>query len=181
MKTVLLLTMAMLFVASAAFGQQGFLRAYADPDGENCNISSAAFIDIYVVHKLTLGTTRVEFQMPQPDCLIGVFESDQSNFSLIGNSRDGVIVDYGVCLSETILVLTATYDRFTSDQPLCCPIEITGNPHTASFFTTLYDCDGRSLAIGDALSTFNGDDTCPCEVTVPAEQTTWSQMKALYN
>ncbi len=181
MTKVILLTAAMLLIASLAIGQVGFVGTYADPSGLDCNVlarSDQDVVTVYMVHQFQVGATRVFFQAARPPCLNAVWLQDDVVFSnntigqTLGISQTGVTVDYGACLAGPVHVLTVSYITLGSTAP-CCEYPTT--------MVQITDCANNTVAVGDAIHTINGDGTCPCNSPVPVEETTWGQMKALYN
>lgn len=191
MKRLLLLTAAVLCVASLAFGQAGSLGLYADTGGTMCWLPpmppTPGVSAFYVVHTGTGGATASEFSCIQPACYVASFLSWAANFPVAtGNPvidnpptvNAGASVAYGACLTGPILVGTVSY--FGTSATQCCeyPVEA----HKGTGLLSYTDCGTpfpTKAPVGGSTSYVNGDNTCPCGVT-PTQNSTWGGIKSLY-
>jgi len=181
MKKALLLSLAIVCIASMAFAQGGTLGVYADPQGNNCYPQDivAGLCTYYVVHTNIAGATASQFRAAQPACMLAVYLSDTAVYPVtIGNSQAGVAVGYGACLLSPIDVLHINYFCQALTPP-CCAYPVTPDPNVVSGKIEVVDCV-NALLFGTGGTTYvNGNDVdCPC--TVATEETTWGAVKSIY-
>lgn len=179
MKRALLLTVCMMFAASLAFGQAGNIGVFADTGGLSCDLSNAAgFIQVQVVHVNSPGATACQFSVAihgTPLTLFGV----TSAYNTIGAPATGIAVAYGACLVSPIHALTVTYGGVSAP---CEYIAIEADPSADPPGIYVTDCatpvpNLLTVATG-GIGYLNNNGNCPCNV--PAEDTSWGQIKALY-
>ena len=183
MKKVALLTVAMLCVASLAFAQAGSIGIYGDALGTDCYISDSipGLLNVYVVHVNTPAATASQFSVPTPACFLAPFLSSSSPFPVaIGNPATGIAIGYGGCFTGPIHVLTLQYFAQGLTGP-CCFIDVF--PDVTLSDIQVVDCASNLLAATALNGVVNGDGSCECGIppTVPTQDTTWGQMKALYS
>jgi hypothetical protein len=187
MKKALLLSFALMLVASMAFGQTGLgsVGMFADPAGASCNLLDMAPMGVktyFVVHVLTTGATGSQYRAVVPQCMKAtgaMYLSDTNMFGVtIGNSQTGVAVAYPSCLVGPIHTQTISVFAMGT-TPACCRWYVDGDPNTGSSVPLIADCaylvwpgpmGGQGI--------INSNPTCNCDV--PNEDTTWGQVKALY-
>lgn len=179
MKKALLLTVALMLCAGAAFAQYGTIGLYGDMGGTSCwlNDKVAGLTPYYVVHMNTVSAAAAEFAAPKPACLLATWLSDTNAFPVtIGNSQTGVSIGYGSCRAAPVLILTLNY--FTAGTtPACCLYPVL--PHPINGGPWMVDCTQTQYPVGTNIAVVNGNETCTCE-SVPTEDTTWGGVKALY-
>jgi hypothetical protein len=178
MKRVVFLTVAAVMAASMVFAQGGSIGLFADPAGTNCNLADVipGMTVYYVVHVNTPGATACEFSAPKPACVAAMYLSDASVYPVtVGNSQTGVSIGYGLCLGGPINVLKLNY--FTQGTTLpCCRFPVL--PHPVNGGPWMVDCANTQLPATGGQGIVNANATCQCNV--PAEDTTWGQVKSLY-
>ncbi|MEE9269971.1 MAG: hypothetical protein V3V49_06890 [Candidatus Krumholzibacteria bacterium] len=189
MKKVILLTTVMLFGASLAFGQVGFLGTYADPGGLECNVDDAVagLLNVFIVSTHSIAAA-VAFKAETPLCMSTTgasFLADTKPFPVtVGNSQTGVSVAYGACLGPdaTNVLIIAYFASGTT--PLCCFFPITGDPAQPGGEIIVTDCAfDDNIGVG-VIHTVNGTpENCACtppSPPVPVEESTWGKVKSLY-
>lgn len=180
MKKALLLTVVMIFGATAAFGQAGTIGVYADAAGADCHLPDAVpgLTPWNVVHTNTAGATASQFAVLLGSCNLATYLSDTAIYAVtIGSSQTGVAIGYGACIGSPNLVLIV--NMFTSGvTPPCCPVEVVPDPNSASGQIEVVDCLNNLLFGSGFTSYINGSDNCPC--TVGTEESTWGAVKSIY-
>lgn len=178
MKKVLLLTLVMVMGASLAVAQPGVFGTYADPLGNNCNVTDIpGLLSVWVVHTLTGGATAGQFAAPVPPCMLAAFFLADTNVlgPSVGNSQTGIGVGYGACLGAPIAVMSVSIFAQGLSTP-CCTYPVVP---TAIYPIEMVDCANNLLPASGLSNTVNGNSTCDCNV-VPTEESTWGSVKSLY-
>ena len=184
MRKALLLSFALMLVASMAFAQAGSVGMFADPAGMSCNLLDLAPSGVklyYVVHVYTTGATASQYMAKVPLCMTAtgaIYLADTNMFSVtLGNSQTGVAVAYGACLTGPIH--TQTIQVFAMGiTPPCCYWPVTGDPNLPSGLIEGADCSYVTFYPTGGVGIINSQPNCDCNI--PAEDTTWGQLKALY-
>ena len=178
MKRVVFLMVAALMAASLAFAQGGSIGIFKDMAGTNCNLDDKVpgLTPYYVVHVNTPAATACEFYAPKPTCLTAMYLSDTGVFPVtVGSSQAGVSIGYGTCRSAPIHVLTLNF--FTQGTTgACCRYSVLPHPITGGPW--MVDCGNTQRMATGGQGLVNANSTCMCDV--PAEDTTWGQVKSLY-
>lgn len=180
MKKALLLSLVLVFGASMAFAQAGSIGIFADNAGLGCNLADPgpALTPYYIVHVNTPGATASQYSAPKPTCFTAQWLSDTNAFPVtVGNSQIGVSVGYGSCKVSPILLQTLNY--FTNGAtPNCCYYPVLADPTATPPGIYVVDCQDQLLTATGGKGIIKSLQTCNCNV--PAEETTWGQVKALY-
>jgi hypothetical protein len=180
----LLVSLALMFGATMASAQQGSIGIYSDTVGVDCNLLdvSPGLTAYYVVHTNTVGSTACRFVAAKPACMTATYLGDAHPFLMtIGNSQTSVSVAYKGCRVGPIHILTINY--FTSGTtPACCWYPVTCDPlgtnGCAGGLLDTVDCEYHDAVSTAGFGVINADQSCQCGV--PAEESTWGQVKALY-
>jgi hypothetical protein len=193
MKKALILCMVSLFVAGIAFAEgPGTVGFYGDAAGTLCNyeggqIANFATETAYIV-AIAPHHSAVEYAAPIPDCLAaatGVAAAAQGGSVIIGDIATGVSVGYGVCKTGAWAVgkVTWTYVPVGFGGPTigpCCTYPILPHGTTGA---AMAGCESpvplKFFYTPITTHTVNGDATCDC--ANPVRDSTWGQIKALYN
>ncbi len=182
MKRLLILTLGIVFAASAAFGQAGFITAYSDAGGTNCEfngVTAGGLMQLYLFHDLTPGATASQFQVNMPIAYtpFGFI----SPFALvIGDPLSGVAISYGGCLVGPIYL--GVVNGLAGSPPAGCDaITIGADPAVASGNLEVVDCGSNLLEGAGSTSYINADGSCTNCGPVPVSETSWGKVKALYN
>ena len=179
MKRVVCLTVATVLAASMAFAQGGSIGIFADPMGTNCNLGDVAGLtQYYVVHVNSPGATACQFSAPKPACFTATYLADTGVFAVtVGTSQAGVSIGYGLCLQSPLKVLTISY--FTNGgTPSCCYYPVLGHPTATPPGLLVVNCMEQLIPATGGRGIIKPSLTCQCNV--PAEDTTWGQVKSLY-
>ena len=186
MKKFVLTVIALTFAASPALAQFGDISGYADQAGTSCNILDAAGIrDVFVVIKHnTGGVTAVRFAISQTSTMTYISESAAPGTLVIGNTAAGVDVAFTACQQFDAYVMKLTYFAAGTSAP-CSYFNVL--PHPGSEVpgeTIIVDCTqpfGEIRAIPRGQAIINpGPPPVQCDCSVPAPETTWGSIKALY-
>ena len=184
MKKTLLFTLVLMLSASMAFAQGGSIGVFSDTGGASCNLTDAApgLLSFYVVHVLTPGASASQFIAAAPACMLGAtYLSDSAPFSVtIGSSQTGVAIGYGACLSAPIHCLTINFFAGGTSST-CCIYEVTADPLVTSGEIEIVDCDENLLFGVGQSGVINADATCACVDIIPVQESSWGQIKSLYN
>jgi len=178
MKKALLLTLVLMLGATMAFAQNGSIGVFADPAGASCNLSGAAgMLYVYFVHVNALGATASQWAAPAPTCMTATRLADLPVFAInLGNTAAGITIGYGVCKTGSFHIITALYQTIIGPTA-CCRWSVVADPSLPSGKIEIPDCD-FNLSYGTGGQALVGS-MCPT-CNVPLEDTTWGQMKALY-
>jgi len=180
MKKALLLSLVLVFGASMAFAQAGSIGIFADNAGLSCNLSDPGpgLTPYYIVHVNTPGATACQYSAPKPACFTATYLSDTNAFPVtVGSSQTGVSVGYGACKVSPILCQTIQY--FTSGTTgSCCYYPVLADPTATPPGIYVVDCQDHLLTATGGKGIIKSGPACNCNV--PAEDTTWGQVKALY-
>ncbi len=182
MKKALLLTVVLLLSSSLVFAQGGSIGVFADPGATVCNASDMApgLLPIYVVHVLTLGSTASQFKVDLPPTL--TFLGEINNFPVsIGTFLAGVSISYQSCLVGNINL--GSINTFTNGLSAPCTfISVVPDPTAippGSVWTVDCTPSGNLVAATGGQMIINPDPSCDCQT--PANDSSWGQIKALYN
>ena len=169
-------------LAGAALAQAGAIGLFRDPAGTICSFEdkSPGVVPFYVVQIGTGGATACQYSAPKPDCLAATFLSDTNVFPVtIGSSQSGVSIGYGTCRTGSIHVQTISY--FTQGlTPACCRYYVRPDPNAPSGTIDTVDCATTILPASTIRTVINPTAGCPCGEPT-AEESTWGQVKTLYN
>lgn len=189
MKKALLLTVAIVCVASMAFAQPGYLGVYADPGGTNCagNDLPNGFLPVYVIHQATAGATASQFGVQSAFPAGLVYLGETSPYAtVIGTTwmHDeglGGTVAYGGCIGSPNLVKTINLLTLGFSPPcssLCAVID----PAALTGTIEVVSCANFKLIGAGTCMWIHADPTCAnCQPPIATEETNWGRVKALYN
>ncbi len=186
MKKALLLTICLMLAGTMAFAQPpGSIGVFADTGGLICDIYDAApgLITLYVVHVYSPGATASQFRL---DCTTYNPGAGWTHLgetypytAVIGNTQTGVAIAYGYCVPSPNLLTTINY--FGSGLAQTCAFcQIVDDPGAVPPGIYVADCADPPNVVAATGGTLmiNPDETCYCNI--PAEETSWGQLKALY-
>ena len=186
MKRALLIVMGILLVASLASAQPGKIQLFSDPGLTSCDFSDDGIVMVYIYHINTNVATASQFMVEQVNLINLTFLGQISPFpNVIGNAMTGIAIAYGSCLgggTGPIELLTLTFAGAGSSPP-CSSLEIVDHPIAVPPGLYVTDCllPTPSLLLGDgSVGIFNTDGSCDCGQPLPAEETSWGKIKALY-
>jgi hypothetical protein len=181
----MLLTLVMILGATVAFAQPGRIAVYGDPAATNCAVvtpPTPGLLNIYVFHIMTSAATGCEYSAPKPACMTGAsWLSDTNAFPVtIGTSQAGVSIGYGTCRQAPILVQTLVFFSSAPSGP-CCIYPVLPHPLVDPPAISMVDCADNLLHPTGQSAVVNEQEGCFCIDIVPVQDTSWGQIKALYN
>lgn len=190
MKKVLILTAAVLMIASMAFAQGGRIALYADAEWTDCNLVPTLFVSnsIYIVHELAPTANTSQFAVQDNVVSSGAWLHAGvawNNNLQLGEVYTGITVTYVGCKNLPYLIGTLSIIP-TSDPGVCAgdagvAMEVVADPHLPSGNIEVVDCNGTDVWVADGGKlSVNDDGSCPCLVPDATKETTWSNIKALY-
>jgi hypothetical protein len=176
----------LLVIPVVAASQTGVIGLYADQNAGSCELVDAGqgILNIYVIHTLVVASSAAEFAVEPSAGFTATHIGDQTPYLFIGNSQTGISVAYGECLSAPINIMTITY-LFDGTSSACGYLEVVAHKYgpPAGLFTV--DCQDEEAPIKlipqGARLFVNADGSCPCLSPVPVRESTWGQIKAMYN
>jgi hypothetical protein len=184
MKKSLLITLVILLSASLAFAQGGSIQITSGPTYTSCNFGDSGTIFVYFWHMASPGCTGCEFIMDWSQISGWTFlAANWGTFQQIGTPETGLSLAYGACLSGNISLGSAFYSA-TGASGTCKYLRLKAHPVPSIPGEThilVTDCTepfpGYMHATGGE-GVVNSNTGCDCDV--PAEETSWGQIKALY-
>jgi hypothetical protein len=183
MTFVLVLGAGMALAAELPGGRIGI---FSENAGTNCAVTDAApgLLPVYVVQIGTTGATACQYKAAKPACFTGSYLSDTNPFPVtIGNSQVGVSIGYGSCRVGTVHVQTVQYFA-SGTTPACCLYKVECDPlgvdQCVSGLIDIVDCSSTSALAKPQIGVFNANSTCLCVDIIPAQESSWGQIKALY-
>jgi len=179
MRRTVLLASLLAFCASPHAAQGGHIALYSDPAGTDCGIydTEPDGYYVYVFHVNALGATGVQFSVPNPPCSQLTYIGDLHVFNIsFGDSQNGVAVAYGTCRTGTFMIMQIAYATNGLTDP-CCSYPIQPDTREPSEIIGV-DCNFEQYAMSGSPAIINPNATCQC--SVPVEDTSWGQIKSLY-
>lgn len=191
MKRVLLLSVAVLFVASLAWGQPvgGRIGIFVDaPSYSDCNLVESVGGPnlVYVVHYAKSQSNTSQFKVLDN---WGAFDAGTNVggnlFIASGPANsiyEGGTVTYVGCKPLPHLLVTLTIIPFAASGPCGGTLDIVADPVLPSGQIETVNCDGSTVefAEGDRLSVNDDGSGCVCGPIIGTEETSWSRIKAMY-
>ena len=185
MRKAALLIIAVLCCAGVASAQvAGSVAPFADAAWTTCQMADPGTTGfIYFVHLWTTGATAVEFKVDFPPCVVPL--ADSCPFALKnGNYKDGTSISYQNCLLGPIS-LGYTIVTFMGTCEPCTYLTVIENPNSQPPADPgevyVADCTpGDPQIIIGTGGTLIINPTVDCQCDVPVEDTTWGQVKALF-
>lgn len=172
---------------AAHAGWGGRVELYSDASLSQCTLTdtSPAIADIYVFHKMSTwtiidGASGITFRLGSSAGFTGGWLEDIIPPGLVasGSSQTGIAVGYGCWHNTDVMVLRARYQMQGTSQP-CSFVEVLpqpGHPWIETMTCGYWDflpVDGDRIQV-------NPDASCPCEIPVATQSTTWGRIKAMY-
>jgi hypothetical protein len=180
-KRGLLLSLGIILLAGLAYGQAGFIGLYSDFGYTNCSmVDTPGEVSIYVVHKASAGATSSQFRIAVGAGMACTPLEVIHNFTTtIGDPATGITVSYGACYPSDILLFTWVFSCSGSSAP-CSILEVVPDPAAVSGTIEIFDCSHFKLVGGGGIMYVNPDGSCDCGEVVPEKDTSWGQIKSLY-
>jgi len=183
MKRIVLVSIAVLALATTVFAQNGRVMLYSDPGFLSCNSDNPAVtFTAYVVHDGHPGAMAVQYAITDDTGGALSYLADINPWALvIGNSQAGVAVSYGGCQAGQVHAQSILYSVL-SNPPVCSTVSVIDviDPDQGPGIYGV-DCLQPILRpLNGSVLTFNEDGSCACGEVVPVEETNWGRVKALY-
>jgi hypothetical protein len=176
-----------LLAASLVSAQPGRIQIFSDGNLTDCNLTDnvAGLLTVYIYHINTGGATASSFGL---DVVSGgstlTFLYHQSPYLVAGAPPSSFAISYGACLGQSgpVEILTIHFSA-AGNSPACSYIEIVDDPTADPVMVQVTDCaaPNPNLSPGEGSIAYinDGDGSCSC-ITIPVEDTSWGQIKALY-
>jgi hypothetical protein len=191
---ILLVVFLLLFTATSAMAQPGWIGVFADAGGTSGDIQDTVpgLLTVYIVHVNTPGATACQFSMPHPWCFGATYLSEAPTppYIAIGNSQTGVAIAYGGCIPGPNHVLTIQYFG-QGDTPSCCCLYVEPDPTATPPGIYVTDCSDPPLLLEahGGITAINSNSGCTdwylpdgcINDPVPVEDTSWGAIKAIYS
>ena len=185
MKRSLLIALCVVFCSSMAFAQAGSIMLFSDPGATTCDLyDMPGIMSVFVFHMYTPGATGAQFMVDHWSWGAGawIWISDTPippPGVYIGNSQTGIQIGYSMCIFQPTMILRIDY-FVPFPSPPCSYIQVVGHPTATPPGILVADC-----AVPSNLLTATGGDVvvnpnASCMCSIPVEETTWGQVKALY-
>lgn len=201
MRKLLILLCFIVFGVSSAFGQNGAIGIFGDPQGMTPCMSDVGpgTRYFYILHLYSIGATGSQFAAPEPWCLRGQHLANIPVFPVVlGDPEYGVTIGYGTCKTGSFLILTMLY-QMTGVTPNCCCWSVIPDPNVSSGQIEISDCDFNLSYGTGGLAIINSTVDCQCFACMspacleafyaqktgcllptPSDESTWGRVKALY-
>lgn len=183
MKKGLLLALAIVCCASLVFAQSpGSIGIYANNTGSSCEVADVGFVTLHFIHVNNTCATAVEFKADVSALNFLMHFGDNSPFALkIGAFKDGTSISYGASLTGNVYLGSSTWQSggnvckraYAVKHPV--PSVATSGPLGVGCPTGWLYLNGSYAVISNA-----GFGDCHCPGTVPTEESSWGQIKSLY-
>jgi len=154
-------------------GLGGRLALFTDSTYADTTIVDVApgTLTVYVVHLGIASAAASQFSVRAHDGFTGVWVEETSPFSVtVGDSPNGIAIDYGGCKLTPILVLAITYQLLGTSAP-CGYLAVEPHPGSMTGMIDVVTCTDPAYASGGTVGT-----ECP----LPTTESTWGRIKSLY-
>ena len=186
MKKFVMLGACVLFCAGTSYGQAGYIGLYSDIGGTDCKMADVpGLCYVYVIHKNAPGVTSSRFMIQDIGLNSTIFLNEvfSPGRLWVGSLHSGVVVSYGACFSSDVLLVTMEYSCQGTADP-CATTRVLPDPAAPSGTIEVLDCGSLPNTLVANASILNWNDTGNCDPgcgqVVPAHDTSWGQVKALY-
>ena len=149
--------------------------------------------NVYILLGFNSGASAARFAVaPGPGATM-VYISESSPYPSIGNTKDGISICFGSCLTGEPLIATVTFLSLTTDAT-CSQIRVI--PHPGAETLEVRKCNGSTVSAYALDLQIVPPATMPCPCPTPhlfpgtpsafdctpvrTESTTWGHIKALY-
>ena len=189
MKRIMLIAIGSISLcAGSVFSSSGFINLHSDPVGIRCYISDTTpgYFKVYVFHEWTTGATASRFKLVSSAGFTATYigETIYWFFNSLGNTQEGIVIAYGICLVGQFLIATITYYGYGTSEP-CSYLEVVPHPDAETGKIEMVDCTmpipllHEIWSQGGVVINWPGD---PCYrwCVLPIEDTSWGRIKALY-
>ena len=180
MKKLFLLIVCSILIPNLAFAQAGNIGIFADSSGMSCDLNNTAgFLQLYIVHVNSPGVSGSQFRVGYYGASLTYLGATSPFDNFLGEPMEGTAIGYNGCRVSPVHALTMSFFGISNN---CDYFAIEKDPDAYPPGIYVTDCvtpvpNILSIAVG-GRAFVNNDGSCPCDV--PAEETTWGQVKALY-
>jgi hypothetical protein len=177
MKKVLLLSLAIMMVASYAMADD--IGVYTDQAGTNCEFVASAIapVTVYVVHRAQNGTTGSQFKVVNTTSW-SFSASVLGGFLAIGDAFTDLSLAYGGCLPGPVAAVALNGFSFPFPGDPCMQLSVVAAPNKVGVISV--DCNFAELPATGGKLVINANATCPCVEPNATEPSTWGKVKSLY-
>jgi hypothetical protein len=190
MRRLMLMVFVLVLGASVALAEDfpgGRIGIFGENTGTNCAVTDAApgLLNVYIVQVGTEGSAACQYKATQPACFPATYLSDSSPFAVvIGNSQTGVSIGYGSCRVGAVHVQTMAFFATGTTAP-CCLYTLGCDPLSetqacALGYIDIVDCTQTYAFAKPQVGVINPNASCACVDIVAQEESSWGQIKALY-
>lgn len=188
MKYARVVLLVFLLIPGSAFPQPGVIAVYGDSLHVDCNVvhdPGPGVLVFYVFHHSAGGARECRFSAPYQSCMAEIeWGLDRSEFlNTTGSSQTGVTIEYGLCLTGWVHVLTVfCADVLGLGCPPCCEYPVLPHPDVSSGQVEDLDCDNQWVVAEGVSGLVNSNSSCPCKTPsgIESQDHTWGKIKALY-
>lgn len=175
---IFVVTGVIVLIAPGQVWTQGTIGIYGEPAGRTlCVMPDSPLQEYFVVYADGPPIQRIEFSAALPvECLtpLSTWISDFAMFpNTAGDSQNGIVVDFGQCLSPPIHILSILVEQPANLKPDCCPWEIGG--------VVASDCEGNPIAwhrTRGYLNSYACEPIQPPHTPTPADEATFVPLTA---
>jgi hypothetical protein len=181
MKRALLLSLGIILASGLAYGQAGFIGLFTDFGYTDCSlVDTPGEVSVFAIHKASAGATASQFRIAVDPGMTCTTVEVINNFpTTLGDPASGISISYGFCYPSDILLFTWVFSCSGTSAP-CSIMEVVPDPAAASGTIEVFDCNQFKLVGGGGIMYVNPDGSCDCGEVVPSEDTSWGQIKSLY-
>ncbi|UCG53348.1 MAG: hypothetical protein JSW58_07285 [Candidatus Latescibacterota bacterium] len=183
-----LLVISVTLLGAIGSGHAEDIGVFKDTGGCFCLLydTSPGLMTVTVLHVNSQGATGSRFAAPMSSCMhLVTWLSDTAVFSgTVGNSQDGVSIDYDQCITGNFQILTINYfvQGYTEE---CCWYGIEPDPGASSGQVEVVDCEDQVVFVLGMDDLINSSANCACLMPpfcypVAIESSTWGKIKALF-
>ena len=178
------------FIATTAKAQDR-IDLFSDQAGTQCSlIDDGGLKAVYVFVSGPNGAIAIQFAAPRPACWLGatwVGDGFPGPRGPIGNTQTGIQLPLfapgiGECKTPPVLACIMYFVTTGASQPCCDLVVLPTTSYPIEPYGLEYlDCSfGVHPALAGHKVVINPDASCPCQLPVATEPTSWGRVKALY-
>lgn len=192
MKRMLLLSVLLIVTTSEPMAQSGSIELSSSYYRHWCcylNDNVPGIVKVYAHHAWSPGASGAKFRIYLYPGVNLTYLGEASPFTIVDGNPiyGGITIDYGACLATPVMILEIQFFASGLSVP-CGLIQVGPSQDAASGEIEVLDCSEPPNVLyapgGDMLVNPIGDCyCCGCECDqdpIPAEQSNWGRIKALY-
>jgi hypothetical protein len=180
MKRIVLVSIALLAIATSVFAQAGAVMLWGDAGFTTCNVvNPVGLATVYMTHEGHPGATAIQFALSD-DTGVLAWVADQNQFPLaLGNTQTGYATTYGGCVAGQIHIVNVLY-TVAGAPAACTGITVVPDPAALTGEIEAVNCSQVKVFPNASFLSFNEDGSCVCGEITPVEESSWGRVKALY-